>query len=91
VTAGAAWFVGHHIAAKGVDNSFLAQLLSGLGVIELPGAMYTVLNLISRHVVAVNTGFGDFWAAGKWAIKLLKLAVVGGGGGCQAAVQQQKS
>ena len=91
VTTVASRFVGLDRGAKVVDDIFLTQQLTGLGVFVLPFPVLGLMNLFGRFGVAAQAGFGDRGAGIKGANQCRKLAVISGGLGAPVSVVANSS
>ena len=62
-----------------VENIFLAQLLSGSRIEEIPGPMGCLVNLFGRLGMTGQAGLGHFGTGPKVLVEFLELAVIRGG------------
>lgn len=79
VAARTAWPVGCRRDAKVVDHVALAEFLASNRVLESPGPMSRLVELLGGLRVTFEAGFGNLRSGLEWTVQLLKLLMVSSG------------
>ncbi len=75
---GARTLIAAGIGAEGVDQSFFAEHLAGLGILILPGPVHRFHKMLARLGMAGETRLRHLGARLEILLQLLELGVIGG-------------